>query len=215
MNNKIIAPSILAADHTKLLDEIKDFEKTWIHVDVMDGHFVDNINFGPKAVKDLVKNSDHFIDVHLMIENPDKYLQDFIDCKPDLISFHYEATTNVNKLIQSLKTNDILSGLVINPDTKIDVVFPFLKDLDLVLIMSVYPGKGGQGFIENSYQKIIDLKKEILAQNVNTLIELDGGINKNTIPKCSKNGADIFVAGSAIFNNDDKIKNYNLLKELC
>jgi ribulose-phosphate 3-epimerase len=203
----VLAPSILAADFSKLGDQIQeclDAGITWIHCDIMDGHFVPNISYGPSIVKSVRGVApDAFLDVHLMIENPDQYIEDFADAGADLISVHYEACPHLHRTLQNISQNGCMTGVVINPATSVDVIKPVLPIVDLVLVMSVNPGFGGQKFIESSYQKVEELRKIKLDEDLNFLIEIDGGVSLKNIEKLAKAGTDILVAGSSVFKTDD------------
>jgi ribulose-phosphate 3-epimerase len=203
---KIIAPSILSANFTKLGEEIKAVEVAgadWIHIDVMDGHFVPNITYGPIIVEAARKSCDLSMDVHLMIEKPDNMIPDFIKAGADLISVHAEACTHLNRTINLIKESNVKAGVALNPATPLSSIEWVLEDLDFVLIMSVNPGFGGQSFIKNSLDKVRALKQIILDQGLSTLIQIDGGVNSKTIEEISNAGVDSFVAGSAIFNSLD------------
>ena len=203
---KLIAPSILSADFTILGEEIRAVESAgadWIHADVMDGHFVPNITFGPMIVEAVRRVSRLPIDVHLMIENPDHYIPDFIKAGADWISVQVETCVHLHRTIQMIKAADVKAGAVLNPSTPLSAVEWVLDDLDFVLIMSVNPGFGGQSFIDSSLKKIENLRKMIDARGLATLIEIDGGVNGGTIADIAGSGVDVFVAGSAIFGRDD------------
>jgi len=203
---KLIAPSILSADFTRLGEEIKAVEAAgadWIHIDVMDGHFVPNITIGPLVVKAAKRVTDLPLDVHLMIEKPERYIQAFADAGSDLISVQVETCVHLNRTIQMIKETGAKAGVVLNPSTPLSTLDWELKNLYHVMLMSVNPGFGGQKFIPSCLDKIRDLKKIIDEQKLETLIEIDGGVNDNTIGDISAAGADIFVAGSAIFKSPD------------
>ena len=203
---KRIAPSILSADFRKLGEEIKAVEDAgadWIHVDVMDGHFVPNITMGPVIVEAARQATSLPLDVHLMIENPDRFISDFISAGADLISVHAETCNHLNRTVQVIKESGAKAGVVLNPATPIQAVKWVLEDIDFVLIMSVNPGFGGQQFISNSLAKIRELKKFIQSSESPVLIQVDGGVNKGTIKDISLAGADVFVIGSAVFGSDD------------
>jgi ribulose-phosphate 3-epimerase len=203
---KYIAPSILSADFSRLGDEIQSVEKAgadWIHVDVMDGHFVPNITIGPLIVEAARRSTSLPLDVHLMIENPDRYIEDFAKAGADLISVQAEASVHLNRTIQLIKSLDLRAGVVLNPSTPLSVIEWILEDVDFVMIMSVNPGFGGQKFIPNSLDKIRALHKTIQNRGLSVLIEIDGGVNETTIKNISDAGVDIFVAGSAIFKSPD------------
>jgi len=210
-----IAPSLLSADFAclkKEIDKIKVAE--WIHYDVMDGHFVPNISFGYSILKDVSKVTDKYLDVHLMISDPFKYVDNFIARNASLIVFHYEAVeeNEINKLIKHIKNNNIDVGIAIKPDTCQDVLKPFLSQLDLVLVMSVEPGFGGQTFNHSAIEKISKLAKLREENNYHYLIEVDGGINESTAKLCRQAGVDVLVAGSYVFNSDDYTKAIESLK---
>ena len=203
---KLIAPSILSADFARLGEEIKAVESAgadWIHIDVMDGHFVPNITIGPLIVKAARKVTALPLDVHLMIENPERYIQDFVDAGSDLISVQVETCVHLNRTIQMITEAGAKAGVVLNPATPLSSLEWELAHLSHVMLMSVNPGFEGQKFIPSTLQKIRDLKKLIAAQKLDTLIEIDGGVNPKTIADISAAGADVFVAGSAIFKSPD------------
>jgi ribulose-phosphate 3-epimerase len=203
----ILAPSILAADFTKLGENIEDVIKggvTWIHCDIMDGHFVPNISYGPGIVKAAKKTApEAFFDVHLMIENPDDYVENFVEAGADLISVHYETCPHLHRSIQNIKKYGLMTGVVVNPATSLHNIEPVLADVDLVLIMSVNPGFGGQSFIESSYNKLSELAKMREEKELGFLIQVDGGVNLKNIKKVSEAGADILVAGSSVFSAEN------------
>jgi ribulose-phosphate 3-epimerase len=203
---KYIAPSILSADFATLGDEIKAVESAgadWIHADVMDGHFVPNITFGPLVVKAVRSISSLPIDVHLMIDNPDQYVPGFAEAGASHISVHIETCRHMNRSIQLIRHCGASPGVVLNPSTPLTSLDWILEDIDYVLIMSVNPGFGGQKFIPASLAKVRELRHKIQSRNLNTLIEIDGGVNEDTIADIAAAGADVFVAGSAIFGSTD------------
>ena len=203
-----IAPSLLSANFVCLKEEIDKIKVAeWIHYDVMDGHFVPNISFGYSILKDISKVTDKYLDVHL-IDDPFKYVDNFIASNASLIVFHYEAVeeNEINKLINHIKNNNIDVGIAIKPDTCVDVLKPFLSELDLVLVMSVEPGFGGQTFNHSALEKISKLAKLREDNNYCYLIEVDGGINESTAKLCRQAGVDVLVAGSFVFNSDDCTK---------
>lgn len=203
---KYIAPSILSADFSRLGDEIRAVEAAgadWIHVDVMDGHFVPNITMGPLVVKAARKVTDLPLDVHLMIENPDCYIPDFAKAGATLISVQVEACPHLHRTIQLIRESGCQPGAVLNPSTSLSVLEWVMADLDLVTIMSVNPGFGGQKFIPGALQKVRDLRRLMVQKGVDALIEIDGGVNAATISDISDAGVDVFVAGSAIFESGD------------
>lgn len=210
-----IAPSLLSANFACLKDEIAEIKAAqWIHYDVMDGHFVPNISFGYSILKDVSKVTNMYLDVHLMISEPAKYIDNFIDSNASLIVFHYEAVEKdkINELISYIKTNKVDVGIAIKPDTPVALLTPFLANLDLVLVMSVEPGFGGQKFNPIAIEKISKLAALKKEYNYHYLIEVDGGINESTAKLCNQAGVDVLVAGSYIFNSDDYTKAIESLK---
>ena len=203
---KLIAPSILSADFSKLGDEIRHVEAAgadWIHVDVMDGHFVPNITIGPLIVEAVKRVTDLPIDVHLMIENPDNYIPAFFEAGASYISVQVETCKHLNRTVRLIKETGAHPGVVLNPSTPIESLAWILEYVDYVLIMSVNPGFGGQAFIPNSIAKIKALRQQIQERGLSVLIEIDGGVNEKTIAEIASAGADVFVAGSAIFGSND------------
>lgn len=211
-----LAPSILSADFARLLEDVKKVEEVgceYLHIDVMDGHFVPNITLGPGIVKSLKKDVNMVFDTHLMIENPDNYIKDFVDAGSDLIVVHQEACRHLHRTIQNIKSYNVKAGVALNPATPIETIKHVLEDVDMVLIMTVNPGFGGQSFIESTIEKIQELKKIIDEKNLNVDIQVDGGIKPNNIDKVVKAGANIIVAGSAIFNSDDIAQTVKLMRD--
>ena len=203
---KIIAPSILSADFSKLGEEIKAVEKAgadWIHADVMDGHFVPNITIGPFIVEAVSKITQLPIDVHLMIEEPDRYISDFIKAGANWISVHAEATVHLHRTIQLIKESGVRAGVALNPATPLSSLECLLEDLDYVVVMSVNPGFGGQSFIRSSLDKLRRLRTMIQDRGLSTLIQIDGGVSRDTIEEISLAGVDSFVTGSALFGSPD------------
>ncbi len=203
---KLLAPSILSADLSNLAQQIRLVEMSgadWIHCDIMDGHFVPNITFGPVIVKAARKCTKLPIDVHLMIENPDKYLDDFRNAGADIISVHFEEVVHLNRTINRIKEIGAKAGVVINPSTPVSALKDIAEYIDLLLIMTVNPGFGGQSFISNSERRIMEAVELRKSLNANYLIEVDGGINKDTLKSVLKAGCDVFVAGSSIYHNDN------------
>lgn len=201
-----LAPSILSADFARLLEDVKKVEKAgceYLHIDVMDGHFVPNITLGPSIVKSLRKDVNMVFDTHLMIENPDNYIKDFVDAGSDIIVVHVEACRHLHRTIQNIKSYNVKAGVALNPATPIESIKHILQDVDMVLIMTVNPGFGGQSFIENTIDKIKELKQIIDEKNLKVDIQVDGGIKPSNIHKVVEAGANIIVAGSAIFNSED------------
>ncbi len=212
-----IAPSILSANFSLLTPDIEIIEKAgadMVHIDVMDGHFVPNITIGAPVVKSLRKVTSLPFDVHLMIENPEYYIKDFVDAGSNIITVHAEASKHLHRLIQLIKSYDVKAGIALNPATPLCVIEHLLDDVDMVLIMTVNPGFGGQKFIENMYEKIKALKVLLMKCGRHVPIEVDGGVNINNIEKLYKNGAEIMVAGSAIFNSEDIEKTISLMKKI-
>lgn len=203
----ILAPSILAANFLTLKADIQktlDAGVRWIHCDIMDGHFVPNISYGPGIVKQVSTISeDAFIDVHLMIENPDFYVEDFVNAGANLIAVHYEACPHLHRSIQNIKSHGVMAGVAINPATSLYNIEPVLADIDMVVLMSVNPGFGGQSFIESTYsrlQELVDLRE---AGDHSFLIQVDGGVNLKNIEAVKEAGADVLVAGSSVFKAED------------
>jgi ribulose-phosphate 3-epimerase len=214
---KYIAPSILSADFSKLGEEIRSVEKAgadWIHVDVMDGHFVPNITIGPLIVEAARRVTLLPLDVHLMIEDPDKYIEDFAKAGANLISVQVEACIHLNRTVGMIKALNLRAGAVLNPATPLSALEWVLEEVDFVMIMSVNPGFGGQKFIPNSIEKIRALRRTIQDRGLPTLIEIDGGVNEKTIKNVSDAGADIFVAGSAIFKSPDYKRTISAFRDL-
>ncbi len=202
-----IAPSILSADFSKLGEEVISIDKAgadWVHIDVMDGIFVPNITFGPPVIKSIRNKTKLPFDVHLMITQPERYIEDFVKAGADLIVVHAESTIHLHRVIQQIKSYGVKAGVSLNPSTSPEVLKYIINDIDLVLVMSVNPGFGGQSFIESSIDKIKEIRK--MSETID--IEVDGGINDKTIKKCIEAGANVFVAGSYVFggNYEERIK---------
>lgn len=206
----ILSSSIKPADIVKILDNTK---ADYIHVDIMDGKFVKNKTWTISEIKKITSYSKLPLDVHLMVENPSKYIEDYALLNTSYIAFHYEAVKDIDKMISEIKNYGLKVGIAINPETSEEVVFPYLSKIDEVLIMSVHPGKSGQSFIESTPDKIERLKEEILRQNVKTIISVDGGINDETGNLCVQKGVDILVSASYI--HKDIVNNINTLKKLA
>jgi len=202
-----IAPSILSADFSKLGNEIKDVEKAgadYLHVDVMDGHFVPNITIGPLVVEAIKPVTNLPLDVHLMIENPDKYIPAFANAGASIITVHQEASVHLHRTIESIKTLDVRAGIVLNPATPAILIKEILSKIDMILVMTVNPGFGGQSFIYETLSKIEQIAKWRKELGLSFEIEVDGGVNTDTAKLCTDAGADVLVAGSAIFDQPDR-----------
>jgi ribulose-phosphate 3-epimerase len=211
----LIAPSILSADFSRLGEEVKSVEKAgadWIHVDVMDGHFVPNITMGPLVVEAVRRSTSLPVDVHLMIENPDAYISDFARAGADYISVQAEVCRHLHRTVDLIGQSGAKPGVVLNPATPLSAITYVLEDLEFVLIMSVNPGFGGQKFIPGALDKIRHLKSLLDERQLDLLIQVDGGVNADTIGDASAAGADCFVAGSAIFNTDDYAQTIAMLR---
>jgi len=214
---KLIAPSILSADFSRLGEEVKAVEAAgadWIHVDVMDGHFVPNITIGPLVVEAVRRVTQLPLDVHLMIEDPDQYLEAFAGAGSTYLTVHPEACYHVHRTIQAIKDLGVKAGVSLNPATPLSALEWVLADVDLVLVMSVNPGFGGQTFIASAIPKIRDLKSMVRSKNPDVVIAVDGGVNQETIRSVSEAGADAFVAGSAIFGSSDYGKTIRKFRSL-
>ena len=213
----IVSPSLLAADFTNLADEIKRTEVAkadMLHLDVMDGIFVTNLSFGVPVVAALRKITDITFDTHLMTQDPIRLIEKFAKAGSDYITFHYESDSNVKDTIALIKSFGVKAGISVKPKTDITEIYPYLDDLDLVLIMTVEPGYGGQSFMEDMLPKISALRKEIDNRGLKTIIEIDGGINDKTGKMCVDNGADALVAGTYLYASDEMTERTELLKNL-
>ncbi len=198
----LIAPSVLAADFANLqhdIEMINTSEADWFHIDIMDGVFVPNISFGMPVLEAINKHAKKTIDVHLMIVDPDRYIKTFKDLGSDILTVHYEACTHLHRTLQAIKAEGMKAGVALNPHTNVALLEDVINDIDLVCIMSVNPGFGGQSFIENTYKKVKQLKEIITRNGASTLIEIDGGVTNKNAKQLAEAGADVLVAGSYVF----------------
>ena len=211
----LIAPSVLAADFANIQREfemINSSQADWFHIDVMDGIFVPNISFGMPVISAMKKHAKKPLDVHLMIVNPDQYISKFKQIGADILTVHYEACPHLHRTLQVIKDQGMKAGVALNPHTPVSLLSDIIKEIDLVCLMSVNPGFGGQYFIEHTYDKTRELKKLILYNKTNTLIEIDGGVNDKNAKSLIKVGADVLVAGSFVFKSDNPLDTISNLK---
>ncbi|WP_298136857.1 ribulose-phosphate 3-epimerase [Flavobacterium sp.] len=217
MKNTLIAPSVLAADFANLQRDIKminNSEADWFHIDIMDGVFVPNISFGMPVLEAISKHAKKTIDVHLMIVDPDRYIKTFADLGSNILTVHYEACTHLHRTLQAIKAEGMKAGVALNPHTNVSLLEDVIKDIDMVCIMSVNPGFGGQSFIENTYKKVRQLKEIITRNNASTIIEIDGGVTSKNAVQLVEAGADVLVAGNFVFKAENPNATISELKKI-
>ena len=217
MKNTIIAPSVLAADFGNLQRDIvmiNNSEADWFHIDIMDGVFVPNISYGMPVLQAITKHAKKTIDVHLMIVDPDRYIKTFAEIGANILTVHYEACTHLHRTLQAIKAEGMKAGVALNPHTSVDLLEDVIQDIDLVCIMSVNPGFGGQSFIENTFKKVEKLKALITRKNTKTLIEVDGGVTSKNAKQLVEVGADALVAGSFVFGAENPTQTISNLKKI-
>lgn len=217
MKNTLIAPSVLAADFANLqrdIEMINNSQADWFHIDIMDGVFVPNISFGMPVLDAISKHAKKTIDVHLMIVDPDRYITTFKKLGANILTVHYEACTHLHRTLQAIKAEGMKAGVALNPHTNVDLLEDVIQDIDLVCVMSVNPGFGGQSFIENTYTKVEKLKELINRKNASTIIEIDGGVTSKNAKQLVDAGADVLVAGSFVFNSVHPTETIADLKKL-
>lgn len=217
MKNTLIAPSVLAADFANLqhdIEMINTSEADWFHIDIMDGVFVPNISFGMPVLEAISRHAKKTIDVHLMIVDPDRYIKTFADLGSNILTVHYEACAHLHRTLQAIKAEGMKAGVALNPHTNIDLLEDVINDIDMVCIMSVNPGFGGQSFIENTYDKVRKLKALIERKNATTIIEIDGGVTNKNALQLVQAGADVLVAGNYVFKAENPTQTISDLKKL-
>ena len=217
MKKHLIAPSVLAADFSNLqrdIEMINESDADWFHIDIMDGVFVPNISFGMPVLRDIKKHANKTIDVHLMIVNPDQYIETFAGLGADILTVHWEACTHMHRTIQAIKATGMKAGIALNPHTSVNQLKDIIKDIDLVCLMSVNPGFGGQSFIENTYNKVKELKELIQSSESSCQIEIDGGVTNENAEKLVQAGANILVAGSYVFKSSYPTETISKLSKL-
>ncbi len=217
MKNTLIAPSILAADFANLqrdIEMINNSDADWFHIDIMDGVFVPNISFGMPVLEAISKHAKKTIDVHLMIVNPDRYIKTFADLGSNILTVHYEACNHLHRTLQAIKAEGMKAGVALNPHTNVSLLEDVINDIDMVCMMSVNPGFGGQSFIENTYKKVRQLKEIITRNNASTIIEIDGGVTNKNAVQLVEAGADVLVAGNFVFKAENPTQTISDLKKL-
>ena len=218
MSFKRIAPSVLAADFANLqrdIEMINESEADWFHIDIMDGLFVPNISFGMPVLQAISKHARKTIDLHLMIVNPDRYIKTFANLGSHILTVHYEACTHLHRTLQAIKCEGMKAGVALNPHTNINLLQDTINDIDLVCLMSVNPGFGGQSFIENTYNKVKQLKELIITKGASTLIEIDGGVTNKNAKALTEAGADVLVTGSYVFKSENRLETIKNLKRIA
>lgn len=218
MSSKLIAPSVLAADFANLQRDIEMINKSeadWFHIDIMDGVFVPNISYGMPVLEAIAKHAKKTIDVHLMIVDPDRYIKEFARLGSNNLTVHYEACNHLHRTLQAIKAEGMKAGVALNPHTSVDLLKDVIQDIDLVCLMSVNPGFGGQSFIENTYNKVRALKEIINSKNADTLIEIDGGVTNKNAARLIEAGADVLVAGSYVFKATDPVETIKDLRAIA